>query len=426
MKEKLLMLGTSYGSRAMIEYAKSQGIYTIVTDYLPPEQSQAKLISDEYWMINTGDIEALEAKCREEGVTSVICGISEFNLEMTMELCKRLGFPCYCTPEAWHYSKDKADFKSLCKQIGVPIPTDYYVSPNLTDEEISKVVFPVMVKPVDMSGNRGISYCYNAEQLKEAYRYALSVSKSPKIVIERMLHGNEWWAGYALADGEISLISLNGMYAQPGEPKNCYTLTTTISDHVEQFVKEVNPFVERLLKEVGCREGFAWVQLMLDEDGHFYVIEMGYRLTGEMLYMLFNDLCGFDTVKWLVDYARGIKHSAAELPKPQTKAFKKCCTAMELWTNKSGKISKMEGFEEISKLPNVQFETLKQIGDSIIKYRPVGNVMFTCEDIDETCAMIQKVNDSIHVYNENGEDVIIKYTDFDYLKKVYYEGLEGK
>lgn len=80
-------------SKEIIEYAKRQGVYTIVTDYLEPDKSTAKLISDEYWMINTGDIDALERKCRQESVTSVICGVSEFNLEMTMELCKRLGLP---------------------------------------------------------------------------------------------------------------------------------------------------------------------------------------------------------------------------------------------------------------------------------------------------------------------------------------------
>lgn len=46
--KKLLMLGTSKASCEMIEYAKSQGIYTIVTDYLTPEKSKAKLIADEY------------------------------------------------------------------------------------------------------------------------------------------------------------------------------------------------------------------------------------------------------------------------------------------------------------------------------------------------------------------------------------------
>ncbi len=59
--EKLLMLGTSLQSREIVEYAKSQGMYTIVTDYLPPEESRAKLVSDAYWMVNTGDLDTLEA-----------------------------------------------------------------------------------------------------------------------------------------------------------------------------------------------------------------------------------------------------------------------------------------------------------------------------------------------------------------------------
>lgn len=424
--EKLLMLGTSYGSIAMLEYAKSQGIYTIVTDFLPASQSKAKRFADEEWMINTGNIDELEQKCRQVGVNIVICGISEFNLEVTMELCKRLGLPCYCTPEAWHYSKDKADFKDICKKNGVLVPKDYYISDKLSDEELESISFPVMVKPVDMSGNRGISYCHNKEEFIKAYKLARSVSKNPKIVIERMLHGEEWWAGYAIADGKISLISLNAMYAQPGYPKNCYSLTTTVSTHVKEFVNEVNPKIERLLSKIGCKEGFAWVQLMHDEDGSFYVIEMGYRLSGEMIYMKYKDLCGFDTVKWLVDYARGIKHTEKDLPKPQTKAYINSITAVELWAHTDGKISKMSGFDEISMIPNVYVETLKEIGDNIIKYRPVGNVVFSSRNIEEMCNMIKRINDTVHVYNENGEDVIIKYTDFDYLNKVYSEGLDGK
>ena len=102
--KKLLMLGTSKASCEMIEYAKSQGVYTIVTDYLAPEKSKAKLIADEYWMISTGDFDALEKKCREEHIDGVCSGISTFCIPATMELCKRHGLQAYCTPESWHYT----------------------------------------------------------------------------------------------------------------------------------------------------------------------------------------------------------------------------------------------------------------------------------------------------------------------------------
>ena len=318
--KKLLMLGTSYGTCLMLKYAKSQGVYTIVTDYNEPEHSPGKQISDEYWMINTGDLDALEAKCRADGVNAVVCGISEFNLEMCMELCRRLGLPCYCTPEAWHYSRDKVDYKALATAVGAPLATDYYLSDPPTRAELDAVRYPVVVKPVDLSCNRGISYVHNEEELLIACDYARSMSKSRKLVIERMLRGEEWYGVYALADGQVSLLGLCAMYAEPGFPKFCYSITSTLSNHVEDFCREINPHIENVLKAVGCREGYAWTQAMLDEDGHFYILEMGYRLDGDMMFVPFKDLLGFDTIAWIVDYALGKRNDPAQLPPSQQKA----------------------------------------------------------------------------------------------------------
>lgn len=163
--KKLLMLGTSKASCEMIEYAKSQGIYTIVTDYLAPEKSKAKLIADEYWMISTGDFDTLEKKCREEHIDGVCSGISTFCIPATMELCKRLGLQAYCTPESWHYTMNKYDFKALCRSCNVPVATDYFVSNPPTEEELNNIKFPVVVKAVvteEMLESKTIRECIQA------------------------------------------------------------------------------------------------------------------------------------------------------------------------------------------------------------------------------------------------------------------------
>ena len=423
--KKLLMLGTSYGSMEMLRYAKEKGIYTIVTDYMEPEQSPGKLISDEYWMINTGELDELEAKCRAEGVNGVVCGVSEFNLEMCMALCERLGLQCYCTPEAWHYSRDKTDFKALCRELCAPLPTDYYVSEALTDEELDAVKFPVVVKPVDLSCNRGISYCHNRQELIEACRYARSMSKSSKIVVERMLKGEEWYGFYSLAQGQVSLMALCAMYAQPGEPKFCYSITTTISTNVERYVQEIDPYIQQALKAVGCREGIAWVQVMLDEDGHFYIIEMGYRLDGDMMFIPIKNVLGFDTVAWLVDYAMGAENDPARLPPSQKRAYRRCGSSYMLWTNKGGVIAEIKGLEEIAALPGVTVDSLARVGDEIHPYMPLGDILFHTDDCEQTCDFIRRVNETVSVTNTAGENVLIYYTDLDYLRREYEEGLAG-
>ena len=418
------MLGTSKISCEMIRYAQSIGVYTIVADPHEPKDSIAKQLSDEHWEINLADVDALEKKCVEEKVNGVICGVSEFALKIWMELSKRLGYPCYCTPDAWHYSEDKDDFKNLCKKTGVRVPTDYYVSPQLLDEEIEKIEFPVVVKPVDQNGNRGVSYCYIKEELKKAYKYARSVSKSEKIIIEKMIVGEEWWSSYACVNGEVRLVALNAMYAQPGEPANCYTIATTVSSHVNQFIKEVNPQVEKLLKEVGCRDGFAWVQEMLDKDGNFYIIEMGYRLDGVLMFLPYKELCGYDVVKDLVDLSLGKKFSTSDMPIGQTGVYKKCGCGMELWVNKSGTIKEIKGLDEMKKIPGVFVESLVRIGDEVGQYRSCGNILFTTDNCEQMCEMIDKVNRTVSFINEKGEDIVIKYTNFDYLKKIYNDSLK--
>lgn len=418
------MLGTSYLSKEMVLYAKSQGIYTIVTDPNPPEKSAAKQVADEYWMINTSDLNMLERKCRDEHVSAVVCGISEFNLEMTMALCERLNLPSYCTPSAWKYSRDKAAFKALCRDIGAPVATDYYLSEIPSEEELSKIVFPVVVKPVDLSANRGVSYCYNRKELEEACNYARSLSKSDKIVVEKMLHGKEWYSYYAIADGEIRLIALNSMFAQSGQLKNLYSLTTTVSDNIERFIDEINPQIIEVLKAVGCKEGIAWVQVMLDEDNRFYIIEMGYRLPGDFPFIQYEELMGYNSVSWIVDYALGKKHFAEELPEEQKHAFVKCGCSYSLWTKQEGILAEIRGIEELLQIPGIKYYTLSQKGDHFAEHSTVGVIVFCRDNCEEMCETLDIINNKLSIIDENGEDVLIRYTDFNYLKQVYDTGLK--
>ena len=319
------------------------------------------------------------------------------------------------------------DYKALATSVGAPLATDYFLSDPPTREELDAIKYPVVVKPIDLSCNRGITYCHNEEEMLRACDYARSMSKSRKLVVERMLHGEEWYGTYALADGKVSLLGLCAMYAQPGYPKFCYSITSTLSNHVEDFCREINPHIENVLKAVGCREGYAWTQAMLDEDGHFYIIEMGYRLDGDMMYVPFKELLGFDTVAWIVDYALGRKNEPAMLPPSQEKAFKRVATSYMLWTNeKGGTIGSIEGLDKVRAMPGVTVDSLAAVGDPIRPYGPLGCILFTTEDAEEMFDRIREINDTVRITNTDGENVLIYYDDFDYLRRVYREGLEGR
>ena len=283
-----------------------------------------------------------------------------------------------------------------------------------------------MVKPVDMSGNRGISYCYNKEELVSAYKDARSVSKSDKIIVEKMLKGKEWYSNYAIVDGEIRLLTLNGMYAEPGQLKNLYSLTTTVSDNVTRFYREINPKIVEVLKKVGCKQGLAWVQVMLDEDDHFYIIEMGYRLPGDMTFIPYVDMFNLDVTKWLVDYALGIKKPLAEIPQDQTSEYAQCGCSYSLWTKKEGTIADIKGIDKLLEDPAIHYYSLNQVGSHMAEHRPVGVLTFSSLDVEGMLAKIEKINNEISICDIKGDDMIIRYTDFDYLRNIYHNGLTEK
>lgn len=421
--QKLLVLGSNGNitNRQIIESAREQGIYTIVSDYFPLEKSEVKRMADEYWMISTTDFDALEAKCRESGVSGIYGG-TDFAQDVVLEMTSRLGLPCYCDKATWHYSRNKADFKKKCKEHGVPVAADYYLSDEPTEEELDAVRFPVIVKPSDRSGNVGFSYCYSKDDLRKAYAFAKEMSENDTVIIEKMLKGREYAAFYVLANGQASLLNFWSMLSQPGMPENCYSISTTVTDNLESFLEKVNPHVLSLLKDVGCRDGVVWVEFMADEDGGLNALEMGHRLSGEMLWVPLTTVRGFDSVTWMVNYAVNGYNDPTCLPQAQEGYLKETACGYILWSCKAGTVDKIIGADIIRKTEGMSLHMIAVEGDYVDAYRYCAIITFAAKDCKEMCEKIEFVNQTVHILNTDGEDMCVRYDQYFLLNALYQNG----
>lgn len=425
--KKLLILGSDSGSVQIVQCAKAGGAYTIVTDFYDEKRSSAKPFADERWMISTADIDALEVRCREVGVTAVICGVSDFNTGNVIELAERLGLPHYCDKEVWHYSRNKADFKARCREYGVPVAKDYFLSRTPTEEELAEVEYPVVVKPSDRSGNIGVSFCHDREQLLAAMDMAYELAENGQIVVEQMLEGHEFGAYYAIADGQASLLYLNSMLAEPGTPANCYAVSSTIAGKsLYAYLHDCAPQVEAMLKGVGVRDGIAWLELMTDKEGNFYALEIGQRLSGEMLWMGMKDMMGFDSVKWMVDYAVDGHNSADGLPTSIAGPYDGCACGYILWTSRAGTVSRIDGIEKLKEKMKVTVHCVAPVGKPIEAHKYAVICSFAAEDAEDMCSKIALINETVLVLDENGENMAIQYTDFETVMTLREQELHGK
>lgn len=163
--------------------------------------------------------------------------------------------------------------------------------------------------------------------------------------------------------------------------------------------------------------------MMLDDDGHFYVLETGYRMSGDMMALNHKNVCGFNTYAWLVDIATGVKHGHSDLPDPERKLPERCGCTYILWSKDGGTISEITGLDEIKKLENINLniDGMLNVGDVVKKHQYLLVITFDTATEDEMIDVIKKINASVAVKNDTGADIVIRFDGFERLKAVAKE-----
>ena len=393
-------------SSEMVLAAKQMGCYTIVTDNLTPEHSRAKLDADEYWMISTNDLDLLEKKCREQKIDAIFSGVSEFNLDRVKELTTRLGLPCYIEDEPWAYARNKQAFKNKCREIGIPVVEEYVLSDPPRKEEMAMIRYPVVVKPVDGTGNKGLSICSCENELIEGCKKARSVSENQNIVVERYITGEESWNFYYMAENEIQLGVRARAFKQPGYPSFLYSISLSAMEDDREYRELLNDNCIELLRSIGCTKGMAWIQFIRDHEGRYYALEMAHRLSGGT-----NNR---EEMEWMLDTALGNEHTASMLPIMKESPYEWANCVYFLFADHAGRISRMEGYDQLEKT-RFQITPVVREGDYLEAFRLMASIAFDISSAKDLCDTLQFINENVRVLDENGENMYIRYTDFSCL-----------
>jgi biotin carboxylase len=415
--KKMLILGGDAGTTHIVEYAREHGIYTIVTDNRTIERSYTKQMADEYWMLSTTEIEAIGKRCIKENVDAIICGASDFNTDRLIELSEYTKLPCYTDRASWVYSRDKYRFKLVCMKENAPVAKDYHCEDldNSAELDALNIEYPVVVKPVNLWGSMGVSYCDTREELEKAITNARFLSKNANVIIEKKLNGKEFVAYYALTEDDLALFAFHTINNQPNVEGPCDVIASTATNYTDLFVKDCNEDVKRVFRSCGCKAGIAWAQVLLHEDGHFYIVEMGYRYGGDMTIVPYKSISGFDPIKWAVEVAFGKVHTKEELPEELTGYRKNCACSYRLRVNDDGMIDEFLGEEELKK-NGIRLMYFSYPGDLVKKYRVVATAHICADSFEDLCEKMKVVNNAFVIKSGNN-NLLLKYEDFERFRQ---------
>ena len=423
MNSKILILGGKpIATMDIVDCAQKKNMYVIVTDYLPCSDSPAKQIADEYWDISTDQTEIIANKVVEQKIMGIFSGVHEFNIEKAMQICDITGLPFYATKEQFEMLMDKKSFKRLCRNQDIPVVQEYHSVDPMDREFYQNLKYPVLLKPNDNSGGRGIRICYAPKEFPSMYKDSLGFSKSQQVLIERYMKNEEATIFYILQDGEIRLTAMGDRHIQHFKDgviplPVAYTFP---SKYLDEYEKNLNDKVIEMFRSLGMKNGMVFIQSFI-EDGKCVFYEMGYRITGSLEYKLINHCCGFDPLDMMIEQAV-YGRSNVDLDKLVNPHFPRpYCNITFLIM--PGTIGKIEGVEAIRSMPNIIDVVLSyKEGDTIPQtslgtlQQVVARVFAYAETESQLADLMDDVHRRFDVLSDNGASMLLPVFNTNYLR----------
>lgn len=422
-KKKLLVLGGTYASLDVVKTAKKIGAYVIIADEAPQNEGSAKPFADECVRISTADISALSAYVMEKGIDGVFCGPSEFNIKNMIKLCAETGLPCYTDIENWERCADKLSFKRYCRENGMRVPeridTHYVENVETRGNSPDFFNFPVIVKPSGGCSSKGITVCNTDEQLRSAFEYAGKVGG--EVYAEEYIDngGRLFSVRYFVNGGELYPYLMLDTYvvAPYGKKRLISALSVYPSSLASEYIANADAAMRRTLKAMELKNGTAFIQ-SIPKDGEFYAVDMGYRLSGGMMYKITEPLMGINDMAMMIRYALGGEMCTVDelerIAEPEKLAFAQLTIPLEV-----GKISEIRGLDKVSKMPEV-IDILQyyRVGDTV---RPdvigtlgqhFARITLMANDRQIVLAAAERAQELLHISDENGNEMFRFRFDF--------------
>ncbi len=366
--KRLLVLGGTFATYDLVRLAKSLGVYVVVTDS-SLQSSLTKEIADEVASISTNDIPALVRLVHDKKIDGAFCGPSEFNIGNLVKLCKEASLPCYCSPEQWEMCSNKKTFKEYCIRNGVPTAAEYKIEQFHSVGADNDVEYPIIVKPVDGCSSKGISICDSREEVLKAFDFALDSSASRHAVIEQYIDngGSIFSFRYILDNGHYyPYLTFDTYIVDPIQKRYLISAFTYFPSYLKDtFKNDLDANVRRMFADMGLKNGVAFIQ-SIPYKGKIYCHEMGYRLSGGMIYKITQPLMNINDMELMLRYALGESIiTLEEIERININQTDYVMAQLMIPLN-VGKIASIRGLDEIKNLEGVtDFLQYYFVGDAV-------------------------------------------------------------
>jgi len=316
--KKILLLGGSAQQLIAIRAAKELGYYTVLCDYLPDNPGQYE--ADKFYGASTTDVEAVYEIAQKEQVSGILAYASDPAALPAAIVAERLGLPTN-PAKSVEILGLKYPWRRFLHDNGFACPKFFSFNPQTPINEIKaktqSFTFPIVVKPTDSSGSKGVTRLDNWSELEKAIRWADEYSRNKVLLVEEFIQrgypyvigGDIFvWDGKIVLYGEMDCLrdTLRSPLIPIGKKKP--------SDLNKKQKEVVHRELQRVVTALGIRFGEMNIEILLDKDDNAHFLELGPRAGGNMIPIQLSDAFGIDLVKANVQAAMGVRPDFVDKP----------------------------------------------------------------------------------------------------------------
>lgn len=391
------MLGGSVYQTFAIKEAIKMGLHVITCDYLP--NNPGHKYAHEYYNVSTTDKDAVLELAKELKVDGVVAYASDPAAPTAAYVCEKLGLPTSPYKSVEILSK-KHLFRQFLTDNGFNVPkAKSYTSYEAAEKEIDNFKFPVMIKPVDSSGSKGINKLMDKSGLRHCVEDALSYSRDKIFIIEEFIvkKGFQISGDAFSVDGKLVFYSFGNEYYSNKAEKDFAPLgecwpSLMPKNVIDNLVSEL----QRLISLLKMKTTAYNVEGIWGEDGKIYILEMGARSGGSLIPQITTKTTGVDMVPYVIKGALG--ENCSDLKMMPEHGY---------WSNymvNSKKTGTYAGicYDSVFEKNNlVDFVTDIKIGDNVHVFRDaedaIGTLIVKYSSQEQMFDMIGNLDKFVHV-----------------------------
>lgn len=306
--KKLLLLGGSRYLIPVIKAAKALGLHTITCDYLP--NNIAHKFSDEYHNVSIIDKDAVLALAKRLSVDGVMSFACDPGVVTAAYIAEQMGLPACGPYESVCILQNKGRFRDFLTKHGFQVPVAKgYRSVDDALRDVDLFHWPVIVKPTDSAGSKGVTRVDNPADLEKSIAYALSFSHCDEFIVEDFIEkkGHSSDTDSFSVDGELKFVSFSSQRFDekadnPYTPA-AYSWPSTLS---EEHESELKGEIQRLLTLLHMRTSIYNIETREATDGKAYIMEVSPRGGGNRLAEMLRYATGVDLITNAVRAAVGM------------------------------------------------------------------------------------------------------------------------